>query len=57
MSSLWWLCAAQWRRGKSRVRREGREERGQGGIAPRLQEGRGAGMAKAKGGKRVLRKG
>lgn len=39
MSSLWWLCTAQWRRGKSRVSREGREERGQGGIARGCREG------------------
>ena len=64
MSSLWWLCTAQWRKGKSRVRPKGKGERGQGGIACWAVGGwerRGwqdsPDMAKAKMGLESLRKG
>lgn len=56
MSSLWWLCTAQWRRGKGEQRGERGE--GSGRDSTGLQ---GGGEAQAwqrrRGGKRVLRKG
>lgn len=54
MSSLWWLCAVQWRRGKGEQRGRG-EERGQGGRASRWGEVQA--WQRVKGGERVLRKG
>lgn len=44
MSSLWWLRAAQWRRGKGERRRERGDGSGRDGIG--LQGGRGADMAR-----------
>lgn len=46
MSSLWWLCTAQWRRGKGEQRRERGDGSGRDSIG--LLGGRGADMAEAK---------
>jgi len=57
MSSLWWLCSTQWRRGKSTVSREGNEGTGQGGKAWGCVGVRGgADMEKAKGGKNLRKR-
>lgn len=54
MSSLWWLCTTQWRRGKGEQSRE--RGGGSGRDSTGVQGRKGADMAKAKGEGSVLRK-